>query len=212
MTKKAGLGLGKILGLLATVWLLLAISLPSLVAAYSSGDYGSSTYGSCQFGQTCSVTISSLGSLSLNVTPTLSGSCTIASDTVSVLTDDSNGYTLTLNDSTTNTALVNGSSSINATTGTFASPAALVANSWGYRVDSLGSFGSGPTTAQSNAPINGTTFATIEASNASPDTLADTSIVADPAVVTTVWYGVCANSSANSGAYSSQIIYTALAN
>lgn len=199
-------------GAILMVLLLLFMPGDSLVAAYTSGAYGSGTYGSCQYSAACSITISSSGSLALNVTPTLSGACTIQSDTVSVLTDDANGYTLTLNDSSTNTSLVYGGASINATSGSFASPAVLAANAWGYRVDSLGSFGAGPTTSQTNvAPTSGT-FAALESSTATPDTLANTSAVADPAQNTTVWYGVCANTTVASGAYTSQVIYTAVAN
>jgi hypothetical protein len=148
----------------------------------------------------------------LDVTPTSSGSCTIQSDTATVFTDDTNGYTLTLADSSTNTALVNGSSSISATSGTLSSPTTLTGNSWGYRVDGLGSFGSGPTTGQSNVTHGSALFAGIEASDLAADTIATTSGAADPAVTTTVWYGACADTSLSNGAYTTQVIYTAVAN
>jgi hypothetical protein len=148
----------------------------------------------------------------LNVTPAAGGKCTIQSDTVSVLTDDSNGYTLTLADSGSNTALINGSYSINAGSGTFASPSALTANSWGYRVDGVGSFGSGPTTAQTNISPPPSLFAAVQSSLSLPDTLVSTTAAADPAVTTKVWYGACANTSVASGAYTTQVIYTAVAN
>ena len=182
------------------------------VVAYNSGTYGSGAYGSCEYGVACSISLTSNGSIGLNVTPTSGGSCTVQSDSATVLTDDTNGYTLTLADSGTNTALVNGAATINATSGTFASPTALTATSWGYRVDGLGSFGSGPTTGQSNVSPGGTLFAGIEASDQTADTIATTSGAADPAVTTTVWYGACANTSVNSGAYTTQVIYTAVAN
>ena len=197
---------------IAIVVSLLFIFSNPLVAATTNGDYGEGTYGSCAYGAACSISITSSGSVSLNVAPTTSGVCTTQSDSVAVLTDDANGYMLTMNDNSTNTALLNGGSSISSTTGTFASPAALTDNSWGYRVDSLGSFGSGPTTSQSNTALNSTTFAAIEASNVTPDTLASTSTAADPAVTTTVWYGVCADSTIPSGSYTTQVTYTALAN
>lgn len=181
-------------------------------AAYPSGTYGSSTYGSCQYGVTCSISLSSNGNISLNITPTSGSKCTIQSDSATVLTDDSNGYTLTLADSGTNTALVNGAATINATSGTFASPAVLTGNSWGYRVDGLGSFGSGPTTSQSNVSPGSALFAGIKSSIQTVDTIASTSSAADPAVTTTVWYGACANTSVSSGAYTTQVIYTAVAN
>lgn len=187
-------------------------SLGSLVSAYPSGTYGSGTYGSCEYGSVCSITLTSNSNVSLNVTPTSGGSCTIQSDTASVMTDDSNGYTLTLADNSTNTALINGSATIGAGSGTFASPAALSGNAWGYRVDGLGSFGGGPTTGQSNVSPGSTLFAAIKASNQTADTIAATSVAADPAVTTTVWYGACANTSATSGSYTTQVTYTAVAN
>jgi hypothetical protein len=180
--------------------------------AYTTGTYGSGSYGSCDFGSACSISLTSNGNIDLNVTPAAGGACTTQSDTASVLTDDTNGYTLTLADSSTSTALQNGAASINASSGTLASPTSLVANNWGYRVDGLGSFGSGPTTSQTNVSPSGALFAGIEASDQPADTIASTSGAADPAVTTTVWYGACANTSVASGTYSSQVLYTAVAN
>ncbi len=183
-----------------------------VTSAYSTGEYGSGAYGSCQYGVACSISLTSDGNISLNVIPASGGRCTIQSDSATVLTDDTDGYTLTLADSGTNTALVNGSASINATTGTIASPISLTANSWGYRVDGLGSFGNGPTTAQTNVSPGSVVFAGIEPSDEVADTIASTSGAADPAVTTTVWYGACADTSIKSGAYTTQAIYTAVAN
>jgi hypothetical protein len=181
-------------------------------SAYPTGTYGSGTYGSCQYGNACSISLTSNGSISLDVTPASGGKCTIQSDTASVLTDDSNGYTLTLADNGTDTSLSDGSATIPATTATFGSPAALSGNEWGYRVDGLGSFGSGPTTAQSSISPPSTVFAGIKASNQTADTIATTSSAANPAVNTTVWFGACADTSVSSGAYTTQVTYTAVAN
>ncbi|HUD81218.1 MAG TPA: hypothetical protein VMR08_01130 [Patescibacteria group bacterium] len=203
----------RLLSLLLAIAGLLFVSINPLVAAYySSGAYSSSSYGSCTYGDTCSITIGSSGPISLNVTPTPAASCTINSDTVSVLTDDANGYILTLSDGNTDTSLVNGSASISATSGTFDSPIALTADTWGYRVDSLGNFGNGPTTSQNNTSLSSTTFAAVQPSSGAADTIASTSTVADPAVNTKVWYGVCADTTVTSGSYSTQVTYTALSN
>jgi len=191
---------------LVTILLLLVPTLPVVAI-----NYGSGTYGACQYGS-CSITISSSGSVAVNVTPTGSGSCTIQRDVVSVGTSNSSGYTLTMKDSSTNTALLNGASSIAAGSGTQASPAALTVNHWGYRVDGIGSFGAGPTSAQSNIAIPSTTFAGVPASNGTASTLATTNTAASPAVTTNVWYGVCANTSVTSGTYTLQITYTAVTN
>jgi hypothetical protein len=210
VSKLGGYKLGLLLQLLVTF--LVVVSFTGGASAYTSGTYGSGNYGSCQYGVSCSISLTSNGSVSLNVTPTSSGSCTINSDSAAVTTDDSNGYTLTLADSSTNTALVNGSASINATSGTISSPSTLTGNSWGYRVDGLGSFGSGPTTSQTNASRSSTLFAGIKSSVQTADTIATTSVAANPAVTTTVWFGACADTTVASGAYANQVLYTAVAN
>jgi hypothetical protein len=183
------------------------ITVPAAAFTYGTGPYGVCLYGSCQ-----EIAIISNGSVSLNVDPTAAGACTIQSDTVSVFTQDSSGIILTLNNSSTSTSLSNGSSTINSTTATQASPAALAVNSWGYRVDGVGEFGAGPTTAQSDTTLNSILFAEVPPSNGTPDILASTNIAADPPVNTNVWYSDCANTSVGSGIYSAQVTYTAIAN
>ncbi len=175
-------------------------------------SYGVGDYGTCSY-ETCPITLSSSGAVSIDIsTPTPSGSCTVQSDSVSVLTSNSAGYTLQVANSSTNTAMTSGANSIPASSGTSASPTALNANAWGYRVDSYGGFGSGPTSAQSgiSAPIS--SFAGVPASNATPATIANTSVAANPAVTTTVWYALCANSALSSGTYTTTVTYTATTN
>lgn len=195
--------------LIAGGWLVLY---GGLAIAYPSGTYGSGSYGACGYGDSCSISVTSNGNVSLNVTPTASGSCTIQNDNVAVLTDDTNGYTLTVADNSTNTALINGAMTISASPSTIANPAALAINSWGYRVDSLGSFGGGPTTSQSNVSPGSTLFAGIKANDQPADTIASVSGAADPAITTTVWFGACANTNVTSGSYTTQVLYTAVAN
>jgi len=192
--------------------LVLILGVTTLTA--SAIPYGSGTYGSCQYGS-CSISVTSNSSVSLNVTPTTSGKCTIQNDVVQVLTDDSSGYTLSLvNSSSTSTALSNGSNTIPATSGTFSSPSALTANTWGYRVDGWGNFTGGTTTAQNNISPPATVFAGTPANTGSPgpDTIASTATAADPAVSTKVWYGVCASTSTTKGLYTAQITYSAVTN
>lgn len=198
----------KKLGYLPIILAGLAIipALPALAINYNSG-----TYGSCQF-DTCGITISSDGNVNLDVTPTPSGKCTVQSDTVAVFTDNSNGFSLTLSNNSTSTALVSGSATINATSATAASPATLPINQWGYRVDGFGSFGSGPTTGGFSVNPNATTFALVPASNQLADTIASTAVAADPTVNTGVWYGVCADTNITNGAYTTVITYSAVTN
>lgn len=195
---------------LANVIVVAGVAVLPLVSAYAL-NYGSGTYGSCQF-NTCSLTISSNGTVNVNVTPTSGGACTIQSDTVGVTTDDSSGFNLTLQSSGVGSSLKYGTNLIAPTTGTQSSPIALTANRWGYRVDGVGGFGSGPTTAQSNISIPSTTFAAVPTTLGSADTLANTSAPANPTVNTTVWYGVCADTTVKSGTYTLVVNYTAVTN
>ena len=191
------------------------------VSAFTTGSYGSGGYGTCAHGQACTISVSSDGVLSISLTPSTTGTCSTNYDTVSVLTDDSNGYTLSIsNNSATTNALVNGSHTIGSTSGTASSPIVLGANQWGYRVDTstsgnyatAGSFGSGPTTQLINAnyPI-GPTFAQTQLSG-SYSTIATDSGASDPATTTKVWFGTCANTTVASGTYATTIVYTAIAN
>jgi hypothetical protein len=173
--------------------------------------YGSGNYGNCDYGS-CTITLSNSGLGSMNVVPTTAGTCTVHSDTLSVTTDSTTGYNLTMTTSTTNTSMVNGANSITASTGTSASPSLLTMNTWGYRVDGLGGFGSGPTTSESSGSVPSVTFAGIPASNQTATTVASSSSPANPTVNTTAWYGVCANATIPSGTYSATITYTAVTN
>lgn len=149
--------------------------------------------------------------VNLPVTPTSGGSQTIASDTVTVSTNDSAGYTLQLADtSSSNTNLVSGSNNIAASAGTQAAPVAMVTNTWGYRVDSIGGFGAGPTSGATNQAISAVKFAGMPVST-SPNTIATTATTASN-VTTSVWYADAANFSQPSGTYTTSITYTATTN
>jgi hypothetical protein len=173
--------------------------------------YGSGNYGNCDYGA-CTITLSSGGATTLNVAPTPAGKCTVQSDTASVLTDSTVGYSLTMTTSTTNNAMTSGSGNILAASGTAASPQVLSMNRWGYRVDSLSGFGTGPTSSQNNGSIPSVSFAGVPPSNLAGTQVASSSGPANPAAVTTVWYGLCADSSVPSGNYSVTVTYTAVTN
>lgn len=173
--------------------------------------YGSGTYGTCGFG-TCTLTLSGGGTTNVNVVPSATGKCTVQSSTVSVLTDSTTGYNLSMTTSTTNRSMTNGGNNVPASSGTSASPVSLVTNTWGYRVDGIGGFGSGPTSAQTSASTPSLPFAGVPASNQSAAQIASSSSAANPAANTTVWYGLCADTSVASGSYSVSILYTAVTN
>lgn len=173
--------------------------------------YGSGNFGNCDYGS-CTITLTSSGIASMAVVPTPAGKCTVQSDGVSVLTDSTTGYSLTMTTNSISNAMTSGVGNITASSGTPAVPAILSMNTWGYRVDSLGSFGAGPTTTQNSGSIPSVTFAGVPANNQAPAQIASSSSPANPAVTTTAWYGVCANSTVPSGNYTTTITYTAVTN
>ncbi|HEY4963346.1 MAG TPA: hypothetical protein VIH90_01485 [Candidatus Saccharimonadales bacterium] len=155
--------------------------------------------------------LTSNGTVNVNVVPTGSGAQTVASDTVTVSTNDSAGYVLQLAETGASGNLVSGGNSITGSTGTQTTPAVMAVNTWGYRVDSLGGFGTGPTSGQTSTAISGTIKYAGVPATASPNTLKTTATTASNDV-TTVWYGVAANTTQPSGTYTNSVTYTATAN
>lgn len=138
------------------------------------------------------------------------GRQTIAKDVVTVSTNNSAGYTLTLVDTDgVNTNLTNGGNTIASISGSAASPAALTAGTWGWRADGVGSFGAGPTSTLASGTISGTiTFA------GAPTTATQLKSTSSTATneTTDVWYSVAANNSQAPGTYTNGMTYTATAN
>ena len=116
------------------------------------------------------ISLSTNGTVNVNVVPTGAGAQTIASDTATVSTNDSSGYTLQLGETGAGTTLVSGSNTIPASSGSQTTPVVMAANTWGYRVDSLGGFGSGPTSAVSSVAISGSLKFAAVAASGSPNT------------------------------------------
>lgn len=159
-------------------------------------------------GSTISMTTS--GTVTLNITPDANGQSSSASDSVSVSTNNTGGYTLTLADSDATTTLANGGDSLTAHTGTQGTPTTLANNTWGYRVDSVGGFGAGPTSSETNVDTLSLTWAGVPASG-SPVTLKTTAATASNDA-TTVWYGAKADTTKPNGTYTGTVLYTATTN
>jgi hypothetical protein len=189
--------------------LVFAFIMPAIPFAVDALPYGSGNYGTCTF-DTCSISISTSGSIDLSATVSPSDVYTIAGDSVTISTGADTGYTLTLASSGAGTSLTSGGDTVAASGGSPASPTVLAANTWGYRIDGLSGFGAGPTTPVSNAPSSSLTFAGVPA-NGSPQTIRTTSDVA-AAEITNVWYGLRANLSLPPGTYTGSITYTAVTN
>lgn len=155
------------------------------------------------------ISMTTSGTVDLNITPVSGGSQTSASDTVSVSTNNSAGYTLTLADSDATTTLTKGSDTIAAHSGTQAVPTALANNSWGYHVDNVGGFGTGGAV-ESNVTSSTIKYAGMPASG-SPNTLKITSTTAS-GDATTVWYAAKVDTSKPNGIYTDTVTYTATTN
>ena len=187
-----------------------AILLGYVVTPAVAGAATSSTTVQSHIGSVISA-MTSGPSVTADVTPTGAGAQTISSDTVTISTNNTLGYTLQLADADTTTTLTSGSDTIAASLGTQASPIAQAVNTWGYRVDGVGGFGAGPTSSQSSTAIGSIKFAGVPASNGTASTLKTTSSTAANDT-TTVWYGVAANTTQPNGTYSDSVTYTATAN
>jgi hypothetical protein len=197
--------------LLASAALILIFITPAVTLA-SNGAYSDGNYSACTY-NTCGISLTSNGTVSINVTPGASTTCTTQSDGVAVTTDSSTGYTLSMNDNTTSSSLLgSGAPTVPTSSATQSSPSALSTNTWGYRVDGVGGFGAGPTSASSNTGTSSTTFAGIPTSSQTAATLVNSGSAADPAVTTTVWYGICVDATIPADTYSSTVVYTAVVN
>lgn len=159
-------------------------------------------------GSVLSVFTATPSPVDVSVTPTSAGAQSIASSTVTVGTNGP-GYTLQISDKDTNTNLVSGANNIAATSGTYASPAALTPGTWGYRVDGVGTFGAGPTSAVSSGALSPLLFAGVP-SSASPQSIRNTS-TSTTGDSTVFWYSVAANTAQAAGTYSDVVTYTAVA-
>ncbi len=140
-----------------------------------------------------SLTLSASTPSTVSLTPTTTADEDAATGTVTVATNDEDGYNLAI--SATTPALQHDTlpaTTIPVAAGTVGTPAALTDNTWGFRVSSwaAGTYAGVTTTA-----TNIKTTATPNASD-----------------VTNVAYGVRANSSQASGNYATDVTYTALVN
>lgn len=153
------------------------------------------------------ISVSSIASVAIAITPTSAGAEALASDTVTVDSNDADGYDLTLSNADTaltmtgykdDNVTTNGST-LAAASGTYATPAALANNSWGWRVDGLGTFGVSGTTTYAGVP-----------SSATPQNIKTTTTTA-AAEVTTVKYAAKVNLAVPNGVYRDTVTYTATA-
>jgi len=195
--------------LMLVIGLLVALLAPSIVFAT---NYGAGVYGSCTYNETCTISIATSGTVTLPATTNPSGVVTIDKDIVTVTTNSSGGYTLSLESvSGSSSELVNGGEVIPAISATAGSPATLGLNEWGYRIDGALGFGAGPTSAITSQPSSSLTFAGVPLLGA-PQDIKVTASSAPSGDVTNIWYGLRADMSKPAGTYTSTVTYTAVLN
>lgn len=198
-----------LLGLVGLFSVLAIVLVPTYVYGVT---YGEGSYGACQY-QTCSISLSSSGNVSVDVTPAGSTTkCSVKFDNVSVTTGSSTGYSVSLSDGNSSNLMTGPvSSTISPVSGTDVSPVSLSANHWGYRVDGMAGFGTGPTNEATNSSVPALSFAAVPVSS-SQNVIATSASAANTPATTSVWYGVCADSGLASGTYTDDVVYTAVIN
>lgn len=168
-------------------------------------------------GSTITLTTTSQGTgnnVDLNLTPGGTPVLTSASDTLTVNTNSTAGYLLTLADGDATNALthtVTSSYTIAAQGGTV--PATLASNTWGFAVPGKtlgGQSFDASYAAETNSTTSTSKWGAVPAP-ASPYTLKSTSATATNDQ-TVVWYAAKVDSSKPTGTYTDQVVYTATAN
>ncbi|TAH34080.1 hypothetical protein EYC59_03730 [Candidatus Saccharibacteria bacterium] len=171
-----------VLGLFVTV--MAASGQTVLASPFGQGVFGADV----PFGSATSLAIALGGNVSLNLTPNGSNFEGSGSHTITVTSTDVVGYELYIYASGS-TAMSNGTDTIPASAN--ASPSSLAVNTWGYNT-------TGSTTNFKGITTTPTVFKTALGPYKSGDN-------------TTVTYGVLTNITKSSGAYTSNVTYTAVA-
>lgn len=161
------------------------------------------------------ISISSADTVSFAIAPTGSGALTNDSDVVTVSTNRTTGYTLTLADTDATTTLVSDSNTFTASAGTKTVPITLANGTWGYAVASsttgLGTNGFDATySVETNATSSTSKWSGVPATGA-PVMIKTTATTATNDA-TTVWYAARANTSQPTGTYTGSVTYTATTN
>lgn len=181
---------------------------PVMAAAATDSD---NTVINATIGST--ITVATSSPVALGLTPTSGAVTSVQTDTVTVNTNNSAGYSLTLKDADTAAELNSGTDTIAAHAATTAAPSALADNSWGFAVAN-NSGGAGAAnfdasyTTGDNQTANTNTFAGMPASSGTAVELRNTSTTAVNDF-TTVYYGVKVDTTQPTGVYTDTVTYTA---
>lgn len=162
-------------------------------------------------GPTITMTTTSQGTsnnVDLSLSPGASPVLTSASDTITVNTNNTAGYLLTLADADATETLTKGADTIAASANTTATPAVLATNTWGFA--KVGAPFDASYAVENNATSSTTKWAKIP-STGTPYTLKTTAAVATNDT-TVVWYAAKIDSTKPTGTYTNQVVYTATTN
>lgn len=162
------------------------------------------------------ISISTLGSVSISVTPTSNGTFSNSNDTVTVSTNNTLGYNLKLSDSDGTTSLSDGAGHTIAASSATTTAATLSSGTWGFAVASgtpgltaISGFDASYTS-QTNVTNATSTWAGVPASGAGVVIKSTSSTATSDA--TTVYYAVKVDTTQPTGTYTDTVTYTATTN
>lgn len=172
--------------------LMIVVFLALYAGVAMASPYGAGLYGeNVPYGSATSISLTTSVTVALSATP--GGATATNTDTVTVTTTDVDGYVLNLKDSDTNLNLVRVGATIVPTSGTFAVPAAIDSDSWGYRISTF-------------APD---TYAGITSSAGGGDNIRTRTGPYTSGDETIVTYAVKVTATKMSGDYTDTVLYTA---
>ncbi len=171
--------------LVFTVLVLSSLWIVCVAQGANAQPYGKGTYGAnVPYGSETSLSLSTSGNVTLQVTPTDAGTLATANNTVTVTSTDVVGYKLYIR-ALSDTNLTNGAFTLPASANVVAG--ALSVNTWGYNTDASSNF------------VGATLSDVLIKTAAGPYTSGDN---------TTVTYGVKIDNSKPAGNYVTTVMYT----
>lgn len=163
-----------------------SVILCGITGSVFANPYGSGVYNAnIPYGDETSLSLTTSGTVTINLTPSTSGVLSTNTDSVTVTSSDVVGYKLYIRDKDADTNLINGSFNIPASGNV--SPAVLANDTWGYNTDGSSNF------------VGITATNTLVKDASGPFTAGDNS---------TITYGVKATLATAAGQYSDTIQYT----
>lgn len=176
----------------------------------ASNIVGRGPYSDTAEGQVRYITLDAPNSVDIDVTPANGARMSSNLTQVNTKTNSPSGHKLALSMDGTEQKLLNGSHFISPTSGTFASPIILNGSSWGYRVTSVGGFGSGGSV-ELNVVTSAHKWAGVPV-KATPHVIKTKNTANTTLEQTTVYYGASVDADQRSGSYKATVLYTAINN